>query len=99
MADFCHDYEPNGIGCILPMKDNGGEHPDLCFGDFTELVKLHGPTLAPSYEVNLGICEGHGGCVYLVRDDDGSLWFEHGEVMGGKQEGEPESPPRRKVNE
>jgi len=88
MADFCYDFDPGGLGGEPPM------------GDFNYAIKDGGlPELKPGYEIRLGICEGHGGCVYLVRDEDGSLWFEHGPGRDYRRGVDIEVPARKKVGE
>ena len=87
MADFCHDFDPGGLGCPHPELHEGftgdpdtSHCPALCLGDFqwilTPTVPNH--SLTPGYEINLGICEGHGTCVFLTCDDEGKFWFGHG---------------------
>lgn len=108
MADFCHDWEPSGWGCPHRMSDQ--DNADLvatcrpngqCFGDFTICTDEWKTRLDVEYEVNLGICEGHGTYVFLRRDGEGT-WFEHGELLSvhveGSGFGPPDPiPPRRKV--
>lgn len=72
MADFCHDWDPEGLGC------GGGPCPEICIGDFTGLIEEHTKDLWPGFMVGAGLCEGHGSAVYFERHKDGSLWFKHG---------------------
>lgn len=65
MADFCHDFDPGGLGGDPPM------------GDFNWSVEHYKSILKPGLCVVLGICEAHGCTVSLVREEDGSLWFHH----------------------
>jgi len=83
MADFCHEYEPGGIGCIgadpkWPQRDLFVDCvPEECFGDFTWLVRQYAPLLPIDFSQYLGICEGCGCDIYLDRGEDGVVWFEH----------------------
>jgi hypothetical protein len=72
LADFCHDWEPGGLGC------RGKCEGPQCFGDFTKEVLRRGPEVDAGYILTIGICEGHGANVYLLREDDGKLYFKHG---------------------
>jgi hypothetical protein len=71
MADFCHDWDPGDIGCVLPMRENGGTCPPDCLGDFTAEARAAAATLECGEEIDLGVCEGHGGHVVLRREHDG----------------------------
>lgn len=103
MSDFCHEFDPGGLGCPHPELDEGftgdsnAPHcPEHCLGDFhwaltSEVV--HG--LDVGFELLLGICEGHGTAVYLHRDDEG-YWFEHGPADPDEPRREEEKIPERK---
>jgi hypothetical protein len=78
MADFCHDLDPGGLGCGAAGHDET-KCPKPCLGEFQwALTDATCQGLTPGYEVNLGICEGHGTVVFLTCDDEGKFWFEHG---------------------
>lgn len=68
MADFCGKC------------DMGDDHP---LGDFKWVIEaLKDGRLAPidpGYFYNVGICEGHGSSVMVVKEDDGSWALHHGE--------------------
>jgi hypothetical protein len=70
MAEFCHDYEPGGLGC--PQH---GCPPD-CIGDFTKTARQWATKLEDGKEVFLGLCEGHGAALYLYREH-ANLYVEH----------------------
>lgn len=70
MADFCHDWEPGGLGCYPNVPCS----PD-CLGDFTEMAHNWAHKLKDGDEILLGLCEGHGANVYLIRDAD-KLYIE-----------------------
>jgi hypothetical protein len=87
VADFCHDYEPGGLGC------RGECTKPQCFGDFTEDLVRRSEEVDPGFILTLGICEGHGANVYLLREDDGKLYFKHGpgrDFLKGKEIEVPE---------
>ena len=70
MADFCHDWDPGGLGCPHRENDDGEfvtNCPDGCLGDFHWALKEY-KDMKPGYEVQLGICEGHGTIAYLEND-------------------------------
>lgn len=70
MADFCHDWEPGGMGCYPHVPCS----PD-CLGDFTEMARKWAHKLTDGAEIILGLCEGHGSNVYLIRQAD-KLYIE-----------------------
>jgi|PlaIllAssembly_1097288.scaffolds.fasta_scaffold00061_13 hypothetical protein len=73
MADFCHDYEPGGIGCGV----FGKQCPEDCLGDFTASARAVVEKLPCNHHIVLGICEGCDAMAVLSRDDSGTFWFEH----------------------
>lgn len=80
MADYCHDWEPGGLGC------NGvgeGNCPPDCFGDFTSIIKKYSGEIEVGEEIMVGICEGHGAYVILFRDEEG-LGVTHLGAQDGK---------------
>jgi len=78
MADFCHDYDPGGLGC-----GGEGDCPSDCIGDFTLVARSRARTMKPGYLFFMGICEGHGDYVFLVRQQDGSYIIEHRDMETG----------------
>lgn len=48
--------------------------PD-CLGDFTEMARRWAHKLKDGKEILMGLCEGHGTNVYLIKD--GKLYIEH----------------------
>lgn len=88
MADFCHEFDPGGLGCPHP-----GPCPDGCLGDFGDAAQEAARMLSAGYEVQLGICEGHGLLVYAVMDDDGVVWCEH--RGDAEDDGQATEPPKR----
>lgn len=79
MADFCHDWEPGGLGCCW-MKC--GCPPD-CIGDFTPTARARYKEVEPGYTLVLGLCEGCGAWVVLVNRD-GKYFVEHEDIGSGK---------------
>ena len=71
MADFCHEFDPGGLGCPHP-----GPCAEVCFGDFKDAWGGEIDELNPGYEMILGICEGHGITVVVVNID-GRLVMQH----------------------
>jgi len=67
MADFCHDFDPGGLGGNVPLGDFQWAVAALKDGTLEPIL--------PGYVMILGICEGHGGYARLERDDQGVLWF------------------------
>lgn len=73
MADFCHAYDPGGLGCPHPGPCQPG-----CLGDFDWDALIHEGTLQVGYEVMLGICEGHGSTVFMHRTEEGVFMVHEG---------------------
>lgn len=74
MADYCHDFLPGDLGCSTHPC------PPDCVGDFTNSARSWAKKTKPGYEVQLGICEGHGALLFLVRKEDGSFVLEHADL-------------------
>jgi hypothetical protein len=89
MADFCHEFDPGGLGCPHP-----GPCPEGCLGDFHSTAHEVVELLRPGYQTTLGICEGHGSVVIAEMDDDGVVWCEHTSTDDGS-DGQATEPPKR----
>ena len=72
MAEFCHDYEPGGLGCIGHPKNPDGTCVQPCYGDFQELVEQ-----TPHNCFNIAICEGHGEMFVVARLRSGEVRTAH----------------------
>lgn len=83
MADFCHEFDPGGLGCPHP-----GPCKDQCLGDFETKALALAPNLREGRMVCLGICEGHGCNVWLVHADDG-VFVEHRGDISNEHATEP----------
>ena len=74
MADFCHDFEPGGLGCFghWPISADGENAlcGEGCYGDFTEVVR----ELRSDGVYIVGLCEEHGHA-FAARDSAGKTWF------------------------
>ncbi len=81
MSDYCHEWEPAGFGCAVPMDDNGGKCPSDCLGDFTYAARRNMKELEPGEEIALGMCEGHGAVLVLGRTEKG-FYVRHGVIEG-----------------
>ena len=81
MSDACHDWEPQGWGCLETMRDNDGECPSGCLGDFTSAARKQAQELQVGEEVGLGLCEGHGAVVVLGRTGKG-FYHRHAPLEG-----------------
>jgi len=86
MADFCHDFDPGGLG---------GYHP---LGDFSWALEKWGSKLKVDEFVRLGLCEGHGCGVALERHEDG-LTLVHYEFSDFPLTDGEEVPPPKKIPE
>jgi len=82
MADFCHKWEPGGLGChghnYPENKSKKGKVkcPPDCLGDFTELARDFSKKLKDGQEIILGLCEVHEALVYMSRLGE-QLYVEH----------------------
>ncbi len=74
MADFCHNADPGGLGCVAvgwPVGEDRVYRCGLdCYGDFTEDVRA----IRAGEASFLGLCEAHG-FVFAGRDDSGTAYF------------------------
>lgn len=70
MADFCHDYDPGGIGCPHPEPC-----PEPCYGDFMAMVDAVRREGAGTYDSY--ICEGCGSFFVAAVNHSGELKTWH----------------------
>lgn len=75
MADFCHDYDPGGIGCPHP-----GPCPEPCYGDFATMVDAVRREGTGTYDSF--ICEGHGSLFVAAVNYSGELKIWHAPIVG-----------------
>ena len=81
MSEFCHDWDPGGFGCAVPMLENVNECPSDCLGDFTYDARKKMKDLEPGEEVGLGLCEGHGAVLVLGQTEEG-FYVRHAVIEG-----------------
>jgi hypothetical protein len=96
MADYCHEWEPAGLGFHghgYPEKNGKVQCPPDCLGDFTQMAREWAKKLGDGKEVFLGLCEGHGTRVFLYRYGS-QLYIEH--ATNGAIEWKPQ-PARSKI--
>jgi len=91
MAEFCHDFDPGGLG---------GNHP---LGDFEYIIQdiKDGKVgfLEPGDAVYIGVCEGHGCYICLFAEEDGSYTLRHDGKAIPNCSGEPIPKPVKVILE
>ncbi len=91
MADFCHEWEPGGLGCYghgYPEINKKTQCPPDCLGDFTQTAREWEKQIGDGKAILLGLCEGHGTRVFMYRRGR-QLFIEHatnGEIKWKLQE-------------
>lgn len=80
MADFCGLWDRSSVA---------SSRVDIA-GDFLADVEQREKILQPGCFVPLGVCEGHGCGVGLVRDPSGVLWLVHVPLGRKKPKGMPD---------
>jgi hypothetical protein len=97
VADFCHEWEPGGLGCHghgYPKKRGKLQCPHDCLGDFTQTAREWAKKLGDGEEILLGLCEGHGTLVFLYREGE-QLYIEH--APNGPIKWKPQGDAKREV--
>lgn len=70
-----------GLGCGGVGE---GKCPENCLGDFTSNAVEYHKDLSPGFEIQLGLCEGHGAILILSMDEKG-YYVKHYDLDSGKE--------------